>query len=199
MSPQLHLQGNDLPTIDVLITTCREENTIILNSVRAACESDWPQDKFRVIIADDGRDEVLASQITLLQQTYPQLHYTSRSKPSVPDYKAGNLNHAIAFQPSTSDLIAGLDADMIVQPHWLRCMVPHILSSDKIAMVCSHQVRPLIQTHLIYLLTRTITALLQPPPIRSSSAVSRAFLSHNRIHSPRPRRRRLHGHRIRRA
>jgi cellulose synthase/poly-beta-1,6-N-acetylglucosamine synthase-like glycosyltransferase len=116
---------------------------VIANSVRAACESDWPLDKLRVIVTDDGRDEALANQIALLQKIYPQLHYTSRPKPAIPDYKAGNLNHAITlsstFPSGASNLIAGLDADMIVQPHWLRSMVPHLLADSKTAMVCAHQ------------------------------------------------------------
>jgi cellulose synthase/poly-beta-1,6-N-acetylglucosamine synthase-like glycosyltransferase len=140
---QLFLDGDHVPTVDILITACNEENDVIVNSARAACQSDWPEDKFRVVVTDDGRNQELARQILQLQARYPWLYYTSREKPKILDYKAGNLNHALtwtaALEPETSELIAGLDADMIVQPQWLRKMVPHLLQTEELAMVCAPQ------------------------------------------------------------
>lgn len=61
--PILYAEGDDLPPIDVMITCCGEENHIILNVVRAACESDYPKDRLKVILLDDGHSKELETAI----------------------------------------------------------------------------------------------------------------------------------------
>ncbi|KAG9191511.1 hypothetical protein G6011_10245 [Alternaria panax] len=77
-----------------------------------------------------------------VSREYPQAHYTSREKPEVPDYKAGNLNNGLKFSvkltESPSAFVAGLDADMMVQPNWLRAMMSH-LNEPKMSMACAPQ------------------------------------------------------------
>ena len=51
---KLRLKGNRVPTVDVLITACGEDDDLILNTARAACNIDYPADRFRVIVLDDG-------------------------------------------------------------------------------------------------------------------------------------------------
>lgn len=141
--PVLYAMGDDLPAVDVMITSAGEDHDTILNVLRAACESDYPRDKLRVILLDDGRSLMLKSSVELLKRTYPHVQYTSRAKPEVPDYKAGNLNHGVKFTAglaeTPSPFLAGLDADMIVRPHWLRSMIPHFDKDPRLAMVCPPQ------------------------------------------------------------
>jgi len=141
--PRLHLKGNDLPAVDVMVTACGEDHSTILNVVRAACESDWPKDKLNVILLDDGRSKELAEKMQHVKSKYPWAHYTSRGRPETPDYKAGNLNNGMHFSATLSDppapFIAQLDVDMIVRPRWLRAMMPHLLNDPKLAMVCASQ------------------------------------------------------------
>ena len=140
----MYAEGDDLPTIDIVVTACREDPDTVINVVRSACETEWPRDKLRVILTDDGRDPRLELRVAELQERYPFTFYTSREKPEVPDYKAGNLNHAIqrVFDEKVvpSEFIAGLDADMIVRPQWLRCLVPHFLADERLALMCTPQV-----------------------------------------------------------
>lgn len=142
--PQLSLQGDDVPGVDVMITACGEDHDLIMNVVRAACETNWPNDRLHVILLDDGKSEELRKSMQRLQETYPWAHYTSRKAPEVPDYKAGNLNHGLEYSAGLSidpfPFVAGLDVDMIVQPHWLRAMMPHLLKDPGLGMACPRQV-----------------------------------------------------------
>ncbi|EDU43163.1 Cellulose synthase catalytic subunit [Pyrenophora tritici-repentis] len=141
--PKLNLEGDDVPVVSVLITACGEDHDTILNVVRAACETDWPKDRLSVILCDDGRSIDLEDKMLQVKRKYPHAHYTSRKQPEIPDYKAGNLNNGLAFSATLNDtpspFVAGLDVDMIVQPNWLRAMMPHLLNDPKLAMTCPPQ------------------------------------------------------------
>ena len=143
--PKLRLLGRDVPTVDVFITCCREENDLILDTTRAACDLDYPLDRFRVILLDDGKSEELRKAIEDLQETYPNLHYVSRPKfPGVPHhFKAGNLNygldHVHTMPGGAGRFMAALDADMIPEQDWLRAIMPHMLMDDKMALACPPQ------------------------------------------------------------
>lgn len=117
--PKLRLIGNDVPTIDVFITCCGEDNDLILDTVRATCDQDWPQDKFRVIVLDDGKSAELERAVRDLSDTFPNLYYKSRPKfPGVPHhFKAGNLNYGLdevhTLPGGAAQFMAALDADMV--------------------------------------------------------------------------------------
>jgi cellulose synthase/poly-beta-1,6-N-acetylglucosamine synthase-like glycosyltransferase len=149
-----------------MITACGEDHDMIMNVVRAACETDWPKDQLHIILLDDGGSEKLQTSMEHLKRKYPYAHYTSRKRPEFPDYKAGNLNHGLEYSASLSNhpfpFIAGLDVDMIVQPRWLRAMMPHLLEDPKLGMTCPPQVLFIIpsrEKHLIF-----ASVLLQYPP-----------------------------------
>lgn len=145
--PKLRLVGNDVPAVDVLVTCCGEDNDIILDTVRAACDVDYPPSRFRVILLDDGKSEELQHAIEDLHEIYPNLHYRSRPKfPGVPHhFKAGNLNYGLDevhnMPGGASEFVAALDADMIPEQCWLRAVLPHLLIEPKVALACPPQVR----------------------------------------------------------
>ncbi|QDS67697.1 hypothetical protein FKW77_005459 [Venturia effusa] len=145
--PQLRLVGEDVPSVDVFITCCKEEVDLIVDTARAACEIDYPRERYRVVVLDDGGDQDLESAITNLAQTcnYQNLHYRARKKvPGVPHhFKAGNLNYGFEevchMYGGASSYIAALDADMIPERHWLRALLPHLVNDPKMAMACPPQ------------------------------------------------------------
>ncbi|CAK7564617.1 MAG: hypothetical protein SEPTF4163_002512 [Sporothrix epigloea] len=117
--PKLRWMGDDAPTVDVFITVCKEDNDLIMDTVRGACDLDYPRNCFRVILLDDGNVESLAKEVEALSATYPNLLYISRPKyPGVPHhFKAGNLNYgldvSLSFPGGAGEYMAALDADMI--------------------------------------------------------------------------------------
>lgn len=64
--------------------------------------------------------------------------YSMRS--STVDLGMGCDAYAYMESAPWGQYVAGLDADMIPMPHWLRSLVPHIEDDADCAMVCPPQV-----------------------------------------------------------
>ncbi|KYK58925.1 hypothetical protein DCS_00052 [Drechmeria coniospora] len=142
---KLRLAGTDVPTVDVFVTCCGEDDDVVLDTVRAACDLDYPPDRYRVIILDDGRSASLESWCSRLSMTFPNLFYMSREKiPGKPHYfKAGNLNFGLEqthlLPGGAGQFMAALDADMIPERDWLRAVLPHLVIDPKMALSCPPQ------------------------------------------------------------
>jgi cellulose synthase/poly-beta-1,6-N-acetylglucosamine synthase-like glycosyltransferase len=144
--PQLRLRGEDCPTVDVFVTCCGEDVDIVLDTARAAANVDYPEDRFRVVILDDGKDPELEKAITNLSEQFPNVYYHARikikGKPH--HFKAGNLIGGTEFvtglQNGQAEFIAPLDADMIPERDWLRAIIAHMVIDEKMALVCPPQV-----------------------------------------------------------
>ncbi|KAH9882340.1 hypothetical protein J1614_000576 [Plenodomus biglobosus] len=143
---KLRIVGDNTPTVDVFITCCKEDVAIITDTVRATAAVDWPSERFRVIILDDGADPELKRAIDEISQLYSNVYYTARHKiKGVPHhFKAGNLNHGLEFVKDlpggASAYIAALDADMIPEPEWLRAVLAHLVIEPQLALSCPPQV-----------------------------------------------------------
>jgi cellulose synthase/poly-beta-1,6-N-acetylglucosamine synthase-like glycosyltransferase len=143
--PKLRLRGEAVPTVDVLFTTCGEVVPMIINTVRGACNIDYPRDRYRIIICDDDADPNLEEALQPLIREYPNLVYQARVKiEGVPHhYKAGNLqsgiDYAVTLPGGPAEYLATLDADMIPHPEWLRAIVPHLLRDPELALVSPPQ------------------------------------------------------------
>jgi cellulose synthase/poly-beta-1,6-N-acetylglucosamine synthase-like glycosyltransferase len=99
-----YLVGDDVPNVDVLITTCNEDVAVVMDTVKAACVLDYPTDRYRVFVCDDGASENLRNAVEAHAARFPQLKYTARVKGAIKDYKAGNLNHGLTYSASVDPL-----------------------------------------------------------------------------------------------
>ena len=147
--PSYRLIGAQAPSVDVLVTCCGEPVDVIVNTVAAAASQDYPRQKLRVFLLDDGHDERLREAVSklnthLADRKKPQVVYLSRKTEAWTKsfFKAGNLRYGIdeSHWQGSSELLAGLDADMIPRSDWLRGMVPHLLLDDRLALACPPQV-----------------------------------------------------------
>lgn len=117
--PMLRLTGDDCPNVDVFVTCCGEDDEVVIDTCHAACDQDYPMDRFRVIVLDDAKSSSLEASIRQLATTYPNLHYMARTKvPGVPHhFKAGNLNYGLEqtrlLPGGAGQFMAALDADMV--------------------------------------------------------------------------------------
>ncbi|KAH7072570.1 nucleotide-diphospho-sugar transferase [Paraphoma chrysanthemicola] len=140
--PGLRLIGKDVPSVDIAIVCCNEDLAVILDTVKAALNTDWPSDRMRIIVSDDGAQKSVESGVQRLQEQYPNNHlfYTARQRTRANSHKAGNLNHVLEYTTrlpgGQASFIAGLDADMIPQRDWLRAQLPHLLMDPKMAFTC---------------------------------------------------------------
>lgn len=90
-----------------------------MDTVRGACDQDYPTDKCRIIVLDDGKSVTLEDSVNQLSATHPNLYYMARPKiPGKPHhFKAGNLNYGLdavhTLPGGASQFMAALDADMV--------------------------------------------------------------------------------------
>ncbi|MBV8273003.1 MAG: glycosyltransferase, partial [Cupriavidus sp.] len=114
------------PTVDVFIPTYNESLSVILPTVFAARSMDWPADKLRVYILDDGRRPAFrefAESVGVGYITRDNNHHA----------KAGNINQAL---PKTSgDYIAIFDCDHIPTRSFLQMTMGEFLADPKCALV----------------------------------------------------------------
>lgn len=147
--PSYRLTGIQAPSVDVLVTCCGEPIDVIVNTIAAAASQDYPLQQLRVFLLDDGHDQGLQQAVILLNARLadhkkPQVVYLSRRVEAGAKsyFKAGNLRYGIdeSHRQGSSELLAGLDTDMIPRSDWLRKMVPHLLLDDRLALACPPQV-----------------------------------------------------------
>ena len=140
----LRLRDENPPRVDIFITCAGEDVETVTHTIEAACAIDYPATRFRVIVLDDARSKELASAVKNLSQTRENLYYTARVKGKDHHFKAGNLNHGFEYVKllpgGAAEFIAALDADMIVDPKWLRALMPHLLQNEKLALAQPPQV-----------------------------------------------------------
>lgn len=114
------------PTIDILIPTYNEPLNIVKLTVFAALASDWPADKLKVYVLDDGRrpefkafcQDVGAGYITRDNNLHA---------------KAGNLNWALAR--TSGEFVAIFDCDHVPTRSFLQLCMGWFLRDKKLAML----------------------------------------------------------------
>lgn len=141
--PALRLIGDQCPSVDVFITYCGEELDVLLDTVRAAAVSDYPKNKFRIIVLDDSVSARAKAEIEKLGSQLENVFYSTRGSRPKTHTKAGNINHGLNYVTTlpggASDYAAVFDVDMIPSPQWLRALLPHILRDPKVAMAQAPQ------------------------------------------------------------
>lgn len=114
------------PTVDVYIPTFNEPLQVVRQAVLAATLLDWPAEKLRVYVLDDGRREEF-------RQFCAQAGVDYLTRPNNTHAKAGNLNAAL---PKTSgEYIAVFDCDHVTTRSFLQVCMGWFLKDPKMAMV----------------------------------------------------------------
>ena len=119
-----------LPTVDVFIPSYNEEPELLANTIAAAVAMDYPADRFKVWLLDDGgtvqkRNATKLGDANAAMRRHVELqklcqefgvNYLTRERNE--HAKAGNMNNALAH--STGELIAVFDADHAPARDFLR-------------------------------------------------------------------------------
>ncbi len=114
------------PTVDVYIPTYNEPLAVVMPTVIAALAMDWPRDKMKVYLLDDGNREDFREFAASVQ-----VNYATRSTNL--HAKAGNIN---ALLPKTNgELIAIFDCDHIPTRTFLQATVGLFVQDSQLAMV----------------------------------------------------------------
>ena len=123
-------EDKNIPFVDVLICTYNEPLQLLEKTIAACTNLEYPNNKFKIHVCDDGRRESLK----ILCSNY-KVNYISREDNE--GAKAGNINNALKFL--TGDLFAVLDADMIPKKEFLTKTVGYF-SNENMAFVQTPQV-----------------------------------------------------------
>lgn len=126
--PVVEIEGepDTWPTVDVYVPTYNESLDIVRNTVFAAMDMDYPHDRYRVYILDDGRR--------------PEFRAFAReagcgyiTRDNNLHAKAGNLN--AAMKKTDGELIAIFDCDHVPTRAFLQLTVAWFQKEEKLALI----------------------------------------------------------------
>ena len=123
---QLPADINEWPVVDLLIPTYNEELSVTRGTVYAALGIDWPKDKLRIHLLDDGNRpsfKTFADEVGI--------NYIARTDNR--HAKAGNLNHALTLLDG--ELVAIFDCDHMPARSFLQLTVGWFLPDPTLALV----------------------------------------------------------------
>lgn len=114
------------PTVDIYVPSYNESLDVVRDTVLAAQCIEYPQDKVKVYILDDGkRDEFrdFAAEAGVGYLTRPDNSHA----------KAGNLNHAMTI--TEGELICVFDCDHVATRVFLQATVGEFFRDEKLALI----------------------------------------------------------------
>ncbi len=116
----------DWPAVDVLIPTYNEPLEVVRATILATQALDWPQDKLRIFVLDDGnRDD--------FQHFAKDVGVGYFSRRDNRGAKAGNINAALAR--TDAPFVAVFDCDHIPTRSFLQLTMGWLVEDDRLAMV----------------------------------------------------------------
>ncbi|WP_152048558.1 UDP-forming cellulose synthase catalytic subunit [Aureimonas psammosilenae] len=139
------LEDAELPHVDVFVPSYNESADILSLTLSAAKAMDYPADRLRVFLLDDGgtdqkrngRDPRSAAEAQRrhvdLQALCGTLGVTYLTRARNEHAKAGNLNNGLAN--SNGELVVVFDADHAPAKEFLRETVGHFRDDDKLFLV----------------------------------------------------------------
>ena len=114
------------PTVDVYIPTYNEPLDVVRDTVLAAQCMDYPRDKMKIYLLDDGKRSEFA-----VFAADAGVGYITRNDNA--HAKAGNLNHAMKL--TNGELICVFDCDHVATRIFLQATVGGFLKDPKLALV----------------------------------------------------------------
>ena len=114
------------PTVDVFIPSYNEPLSVVGPTVLAALDMDYPLDKFRVYVLDDGKRPEFEGFCRSVGA-----HWITRSDNR--HAKAGNINHALSM--TDGEYFAVFDCDHIPTRSFLQLTLGAMIADPRLAMV----------------------------------------------------------------
>jgi exo-beta-1,3-glucanase (GH17 family)/cellulose synthase/poly-beta-1,6-N-acetylglucosamine synthase-like glycosyltransferase len=114
--------GTRLPKVSIHLPICNEPPHMVRQTLDALARLDYAE--YEVLVIDNNtRDPALWEPVAdHCARLGPKFRFFTLGK--WPGFKAGALNFALKETAADAEIIASLDSDYIVEPDWLRCMVP---------------------------------------------------------------------------
>jgi cellulose synthase (UDP-forming) len=132
-----------LPVVDVFIPTYNEPDEIVRITATAATQIDYPKEKLRVYILDDGGTHAKRNHPEQGMAAWERHHRMRRmadelgigylTRETNQQAKAGNINHALQY--TDGDLVLILDCDHVPTRDILQNTVGQFVADDKLFLV----------------------------------------------------------------
>jgi cellulose synthase (UDP-forming) len=119
-------QIEEWPTVDIYIPTYNEPLSVVRPTILASMEVDWPADKLRIYVLDDGRRAEF-------KQFCDEVGVTHITRADSKHAKAGNLNRAMT--KTQGEFIAIFDCDHIPTRSFLQVAMGWMIKDPKLAMM----------------------------------------------------------------
>lgn len=117
---------DEWPTVDIYVPSYNESLDMVRDTLLAAQGIDYPPEKMRIYLLDDGRREEFRR---FAEEA--GVGYVTRTDNA--HAKAGNLNHALGY--TSGELITVFDADHVPTRGFLQATVGGFLEDSKLALV----------------------------------------------------------------
>jgi cellulose synthase (UDP-forming) len=114
------------PTVDLFIPTYNEPLSVVQNTILGALSVDYPLDKLKIYILDDGRREEFREFAEACGVGYITRDDNEHAK-------AGNLNHALSV--TDGELLALFDSDHVPTRAFLQLTIGWFLRDPRLALV----------------------------------------------------------------
>lgn len=98
---------------------------MVTQTVESLLAIDWPA--FEIVVVDNNTSDIRAREALaqwMAQRNDPRLRFAQWE--TLPGYKAGALNQALAITDPAAQWIAVVDADYVVDPQWFKVVQPHL-------------------------------------------------------------------------
>lgn len=118
------------PFVTIQVATYNE-GSIVARLLNSCLKLDYPPDRFEIIVVDDSTDETINILRDYEKRYYPKIKVIHRTERT--GYKAGALNEALKH--SKGEFILILDADSMIEPSFLKNVIPLFLSDEKLGFV----------------------------------------------------------------
>ncbi len=119
-------QVDQWPTVDIYIPTYNEPLSVVRPTILASMAMDWPRDKLRIYVLDDGRRAEF-------KQFCDEVGVTHITRADSKHAKAGNLNRAMT--KTQGEFIAIFDCDHIPTRSFLQVAMGWMIKDPKLAMM----------------------------------------------------------------
>ncbi|HCU25294.1 MAG TPA: cellulose synthase [Deltaproteobacteria bacterium] len=124
------------PMVSIHVACCKEPPEMVIATLESLARLEYPN--FEIIVVDNNTpDPALWKPVEKrCAELGPRFRFFTLGK--WPGFKAGALNFALRQTHPEAKIIGVVDADYIVEPHWLRATVPYFQDSE-VALVQAPQ------------------------------------------------------------
>ncbi|MDA0998208.1 MAG: glycosyltransferase [Proteobacteria bacterium] len=136
LRPPVRAAGFKLPMVSVHIPAYREKPKMLIETLDSVSRLNYPNFEVLVVVNNTPEEYFWRPIERHCQALGPRFKFINL--PKVAGFKAGALNEGMKVMAPDAEIIALLDADYVVEPNWLKDLIP-AFANPKIALVQAPQ------------------------------------------------------------